>query len=262
MKTVGGADPAGEADLLPFPHWVEGVQEAEFRRRFPRREVLQGSLFYPACGLHGGPVRHMGREFQSFVYCDYGVTRDELIAEYGRRGFRGYREILRRDVSWHELTGSEIHSPAPEGCMRRTTRRPPAGWVKPFFALWSIFERDLEFGAAHGPARFSMLYLCMDGVSAYEALFNTNKFVPKGVAVIQPGTGFGGNYTAFEDPRDLLHRAVSLNPVGSPTLLLYGGWSDVGRYLAPCWPEYPDLLASYGGFSGGFSVFGHRRNNA
>ena len=58
------------------------------------------------------------------------------------------------------------------------------------YCSWSIFQLREDVPAIHGPPRFSLLYLCADGVAAFQALYYANSASPKAVAVIQPGTAF------------------------------------------------------------------------
>ena len=88
------------------------------------------------------------------------------------------------------------------------------------YCSWSIFQLREDVPAIHGPPRFSLLYLCADGVAAFQALYYANSASPKAVAVIQPGTAFGGNWTDFENPSGIFADTVLGNPQGSPQILL------------------------------------------
>ena len=109
------------------------------------------------------------------------------------------------------------------------------------YCSWSIFQRGEDVPSIHGPPRFSLLYLCADGVAAFQALYYANSASPKAVAVIQPGTAFGGNWTNFEDPSGIFARTVFGNPKGSPQILLNGGYGKRDFYREPCWPSYSEL---------------------
>ena len=201
----------------------------------PIREVLTASVYYPACGFDGDLVKYLAGNFHSFVYVDYGVGREAVINNI--QGFRGYRVAARRDVTERELT--------PDGwtpqLLRQSDGNPHArsDWVRPPFGVWCIQERTDEYGPEHGPERFSLLYIGGDGIATFQALYHGNGVAPAAVAVIQPGTGFGGNWTDFEDPGRVFARSVLGNPAGVPEYLLSGGWGNGEFYRRPCWPEYP-----------------------
>ncbi|MCY4274203.1 MAG: hypothetical protein OXE41_02235, partial [Gammaproteobacteria bacterium] len=112
--------------------------------------------------------------------------------------------------------------------------------IKPFFCYWAIFQRCANRSAHHGPDRFSLLYICADGVAVFRSLYIQNAIVPKAIAIIQPGHGFGGNWTNFEDHEKVLGRSVlNDNLGGGPEFLLNGGAG--GRGLSNdcnCWPDY------------------------
>ncbi len=114
------------------------------------------------------------------------------------------------------------------------------GFVKPPFANWYIFDRESKLGEAHGPQRFSLVYICADGVETYQALYWQNRIAPKVLTIIQPGTGFGGNYTDFRDPDGFFAWTVLYgNHDFVPKYLAYGG--SLLNYDAACWPDaYPN----------------------
>jgi len=55
---------------------------------------------------------------------------------------------------------------------------------------------------------------------------------------IQPGHGFGFNWTNFEDENLIFARSVLQNPAGIPEYLIYGGWGSGHVYSKTCWPSY------------------------
>lgn len=65
------------------------------------------------------------------------------------------------------------------------------------FCHWFIMEREKDFDETHGPERFSLLYICGEGVATYLQLYNANNIVPIAIAVIQPGTGWASTGLIF-----------------------------------------------------------------
>lgn len=123
---------------------------------------------------------------------------------------------------------------------------PDTGWIKSPFCEWLVFQRKDEYDESHGARRFSLLYLCADGVAAFQALYVQYGVSPAAIAIIQPGTGFGGNWTDFTDPNKILARTVMENPAGRPAYLLYGGSGGLHFYQEPCWPAYSQGLGFLG----------------
>lgn len=237
----------------PMPEWIANAREP--LGPLPLRELLDGSVYYPSCGLDGQPVKFLGGCFYSFVYVDYGITREkhlELLEQGGQEleeqpflnvydarehlPFLGYRLLAWRDVTEHELTPHGWHPSAGGPRDDNPPTESPLG-VSPF-KVWSILERTEGFDDSHGPARFSLLYVGGDGVASFDAMYRGNNVAPAVVAVIQPGTGYGRNYTDLEDPNLRFAWLVCENPAGSPKFLLFGGWGDGEQYANPCWPEY------------------------
>jgi hypothetical protein len=116
------------------------------------------------------------------------------------------------------------------------------GHVRPSFAPWAILGRPPE----HGPERFSLLYVAGDGAATFQALYHGNRAAPAVVAVIRPGTGFGGNWTDFREPGRIFARSVLENPAGVPRFLLCEGWEERGSPRRSYWPSYPSRVADLG----------------
>jgi hypothetical protein len=86
------------------------------------------------------------------------------------------------------------------------------------------------------------VYVGGDGVATYQALYLQQKVAPLVLAIIQPGHGFGLNYTNFEDPQGFLaDTALRMNGDRIPEYLVCGG---AGRdYHEAFWPaDYPELV--------------------
>lgn len=220
------------------PQWLLSLTNEKIMTcDFPLLDILKDSLYYPSSAFDGDPIRNLAGYFYSFVYVDYGFTEEELNADIATRGFTGYKPIASRRISKSELTPlgwtSSVKLNSEDG-------NPLYGqeWVKPPFCRWFIFERSGSYDPQHGPDRFSLLYICGEGVATFDALYCTNHAYPKAIAVIQPGDGFGGNWTQFWNPKSVLSRLVLGNPAGQPEWLLYGGYGKKLYYMKPCWPEY------------------------
>jgi len=202
--------------------------------RIPMPDVLRQCVYYPSAGVDGTPVKYLGRYFQSFVYVDYGMGEKSVLKELPT--FRGYDLISNRKVCQDELFPQRWQPPElrPEDgdpTSKAARRLPP-------FALWAIYDRKSDVCSEHGPKRFSLLYIGGEGATTYRDLFYSHQVSPAVLALIQPGPRWGGNWTNFEDPDQILARLVRENPSGMPGHLLYGGWGDGECYRDAPWPEY------------------------
>ena len=113
--------------------------------------------------------------------------------------------------------------------------------MKKPFCTWVVLQRLVELPDGHAPNRFSLLFPCADGVAAFQALYVANGRCPSHLAIIQPGHGFRGNYTNFEDSNKIFARSVLESPAGIPGYLLYGGYVR-GAYRRSCWPIYSEPI--------------------
>lgn len=225
-----------------MPSWLERLDAASIPPSLPLHELLVDSVYYPSCAFDGTPVRILGGNSHSFVYVDYGVSEEELIRKLASAPFRGYRVMGSRSVRREELVpGGWVPRPPRFG---RGDDPGRARMLGSPFARWVLFERESDFGAEHGPRRFSLLYVNGDGVATYQAIYHEQRCAPLAVCIIQPGTGFGGNWSRFEDPDGPFAEVViAREPALRPTLLMYGGWADdPANYRPAPWPEFDEEL--------------------
>ena len=186
----------------------------------PIKELLKDSLYYPSAGFDGGVVKFFSKKVQSFIFCNYGFHEKEFLAEMD--GFRGYKVLANRKLFPHDLTPNGWQMQKPPGMIEPEYMKYIDPDKKPF-AHWVMYERDPQFDENHGPQRFSLIYIGGEGVATYQALYWGNKTAPKMLAIIQPGTGFGMNYTDFRKKDGYLAWVVRNNPNGIPQTIVFGG---------------------------------------
>lgn len=236
--------------LGEMPLWLSRLTAESIQNGpFPLREILRGSLYYPASGFDGDPVKYLAGETHSFVYVDYGEREEAFEHTLQTQGFKGYRLLGKRAVSEKALIPRNWNPDTlpPE-------YRLPDAFSEAYgtsFCTWIVLERLSELDDDHGPERFSFLYWCHEGVTAFQKLYVSRRLAPRAVAIIQPGYGFGGNWTDFYAPHGPLARGVLSNPAGQPGLLLCGGDFVAPDALEPAWPGYEKLLGAYPKTGGG-----------
>ena len=212
---------------------------------FPLLEVLRYSLYYPASGFDGVPVKHFAGCVFSFVYVDNGtiddITRQRLTDCLDRRGVDGYDLVGRRKVIRSELFPCGQHrfrrTPARELLSQLRGQVPRFLNKKTFFCDWLVFKRRGEEN--HGPSRISLLFIRAEGVRAFYELYVANCLAPKVVSVIGPD----GNFRV-----KLFSKCVLKNPAGLPDILIYGVGGS-GRcpksllrfYRKPCTHEWDSV---------------------
>jgi len=239
---INTSDPQEKAENFM---WLDALsKESISYGKFPLSDILQESLYYPASGLDGDLVKFLGKTFTSFICVDYSISREKLLLEFEHVGFRGYHILGMRSVSETDLT--------PNGWVPRYfngLQEDPNKFVskmaKPF-CEWTVFERNIDLTDSHGPARFSFLFICGEGVATYQAIYYGNKYCPRCVAIKQPGTGFGFNWTDFRKRDGIFARSVMDNPYGTPEMLINGGMGkDPRSYHHIIWPEYSEMIAEF-----------------
>lgn len=226
----------------------------------PLRELLVGSLYYPSSGFDANVIRYCnttGRELDidSYVYCDYGISEEDLMGE--AHNFLGYHILASRPLTYKELLPHGWDVQIPPGISRQRYTQYSNAW-RPF-ARWIVYERDSDYAEDHGVARFSLMYLGTEGVATYQALYWMNKTYPKALAIIQPGHGFGLNWTDFTKPNRPFAWIIYNNPHGLPETLFYGGVGGRPDYDDLEWPGYQKqslLYPYYGDGSGCVVVWG------
>ncbi len=231
------------------PAWLSKLTAESIEAgRLPLRDILRGALYYPASSFDWDPVKYLAGHIHSFVYVDFAHAEEDFENALRSPGFHGYRILGKRSVVERELLPRGWNAEPAD----QRDRMPP-DWrdahPKPF-CTWVVLEHREEEECL-GPSRFSLLYWSHDGVDAFRKLYEARGLAPRAVAIIQPGHGFGGNWTDFNDPRGPLAQAVLTNAAGLSKLLLCGGDHVSVDELAPCWPGYEDFLGPYPKAGGG-----------
>lgn len=113
------------------------------------------------------------------------------------------------------------------------------------FAIWGIYQRKEGFCDAHGPERFSFLYICDEGAVTFHRLYYGNKCAPDVVAIIRSDGCGASNWTEFRNPSKIFGRLVFNNPSGKPGFLLCDGGRQ-NPQDSSYWPEqYSRLICHW-----------------
>ena len=233
--------------------------------RLPLVDLLANSAYYPSAGFDGGVIKHCNTRLKdegiiSFIYCDYASDEGDVIFRVATE-FKGYHIFAHRTVQREEVGAAGpvpidfIMTPDEE----RKYMQLIADKSRDLYCHWFVMERDDDFGEDHGPERFSLLYVRGEGVATFAGLYAANKVSPKVLAIIQPGHGFGGNWTNFTSTEACLYKFLKSNPGGKPIYVFNGG---IGcNYDDLDWPDYDivDRVQSYYSFHyGAMTVYKHK----
>jgi len=248
-----------ELPILPYPAWLKDIDARSISEdEFPLTDILAQSLYYPACGFDGDPIRHLGGNIYSFIYIDYGRRKYELNSEIDK-GFSKYFLLERRTITEQELNPKGINPPNINSAVEFENRRNLGifnfyvGRRTPY-CEWFVFERDMLADELHGPKRFSLLYLNADGAATYPILYNANNIRPEVICIINAGhDAFNSNWTDFKNPMHTLARIARENSAGLPKFLLYDFRTtrlpnfllhDIRNGNSGCWPYYDTKICS------------------
>ena len=225
------------------------IKDGKITDKFLLKELLENSLYYPACGRDGDPVWYAHKEIQSFFYTDYGVTQKQIeeslygTGRYGENitfrdsdpvGFKGYKVIGEKKLTSKELDPTGVVSLTTEyGQTQFVTdisyvHSKLKDWIKKPFAKWYILERQPEFDDTHGPELFSFVFICADGVTTYKTLYNLNQIAPKYLTIYNSGDGFGFNWDSFQSEDGQLCKTVFSNTkIPEALLSKFDIWTNV-----------------------------------
>lgn len=186
-----------------MPCWLANYKQGN---RVDASDFLKSrTVFYPGAGGDGHPftVFAASHAAHCFVYADYGMTKESILASLApdsAHRLRGYKIALKQDLTIQDLvpTGWRPHVDPVE--LRRSSQDWVKSWmsssgVQPYGVL-CIFDREIGYGNDHGPERLALIYLGADGIATYDALYcQTGCRTPYGLLL--QDHGFGGNYDRF-----------------------------------------------------------------
>ena len=227
-------------EKMETPNWLlEIAQEPNQFHKLPLKEILTDSLYYPACGLNGTPVKFLGGNIVSFIYADY-LTKEfafkrNLLGSKPESGFKGFKCIMHRSVTTDEIVPAGWHPKMMPTDPRQVERLLRAQKNSKPFGHWSIWQK--EDPDADGAELFSFFYLAGEMNAIYQGLYHRLNIVPKILAIIQPGA-IGGEWECVPNDKAFFHKVVKKHPSGMPPYLIYGGYGSGSFYKEPCWSEY------------------------
>ena len=229
---------------------IKEITKENFENMFNLNEILVDSVFYPASGIDGSAIKFLSDKFNSFVHVDYSLSMD-VIENAVRSNFTavGYDLIGLKHLSKEELTPKGFR-PNNFSLNKHEKQRLEMSFIHERFncinfnpfALWAVYELNpSKTGKIEGKVeRFSLLHIGAEACATFEAIYLSNKINPAAIAIINPGEGYGENWTMFTDPEFRLHKNLILNrdknSAEMPQILLT---NMVRGNENPCfWPKY------------------------
>jgi hypothetical protein len=230
--------------------------------RIPMKELLEGSVYYPACYDDGRPIKYCNTIWRklgvnSFVYCDFIMSEREFLRQLGT--VRGYHVLAHRSLSadeyipegWELELGGKNRNAYYDTFLGGAREFPP-------YAHWAVFERDSYKDSLYGPERFSLIYVGGEGLATFQQLYCHYHIAPKMLCFIQCW-GFAGNWTDFTDPDAAFATTLRRHPECIPERVCIGSYGEINGVLRVRGTEY--LGAKPVGYCSPEAVerhFGHR----
>ena len=210
-------------------------------RRIPLKELLEDSVYYPACGTDGRPIKYCNtiwRKFgvNSFVYCDFDMSEERFLGQL--KTVLGYHVLAHRSLSRDEYI--------PEGWTLELEGHNPKQYYDTFlgakrefppFAHWAVFERDSGRNPMHGPERFSLIYVGGEGLATFQQFYCHHHIAPRMLCFIQCW-GFAGNWTDFTDPDAAFATTLRRHPECTPEYVCIGTYDKICGVLRIKGTEY------------------------
>ena len=95
--------------MMKTPDWLASA-EIDRPVRFPLEHIVTDSLYYPASGLNGTPIKYLSGHVLSFIYADYAISKEQLLGNLNgdgeNCGFQGYTSVLQREVFREDIVPS------------------------------------------------------------------------------------------------------------------------------------------------------------
>ena len=165
------------------------------------KDVMSSRVgYYPGSGFDGTLMRvgNKSRSVHSFLYADYGVSKNEWFCHLAQpNNIRGYHSIGRVEWSKSDILPGGRHSP-------NVFKEPllhcgPDTFVlkneKPY-CFTEIMERNDDRDSTWGARRFCITFLFADGIDSYYQIFCKEYGKAPWIVLLQDH-GLGGNYDRF-----------------------------------------------------------------
>ena len=79
--------------------WLDDITKEDVENNpLPFKQLLEDSVYYPASGTDGEPVKHLNKLSYSFIYVDNNCSLERLHQEMIVHGFKGYEIFAERLV--------------------------------------------------------------------------------------------------------------------------------------------------------------------
>ena len=229
----------------PPPPWLSNLTPAEITNGpLPIDQICEASVYHPACGTDATVITALLGNAHSFVYCDIHDYRPQLndwVASLLAND--GWRLLARREFNIRDLLpewalptcryNPDLHCDVFRGwgttIHLRNGRPCPPLHARAAYVIWAVYEKS----GSH-PQRFSLLFVCNEGICTYKALYPDRARNPH--ILVLPITFYGPWYIFYDSQHCFVPIVQSL-PMAMPPYVLRD--VNVNNHV---WNSHPECV--------------------
>lgn len=231
--------------------WIDKIKEQNFNESFDIKNILIDSVYYPASGIDGRAIRGLSNYSNSFIHVDYSEKKETvenaLRSDFIKVGYRlmGLKHISRYELTPKNIITHDFHLMESEQ-ERINFLKNSIQNLTPF-ALWAVYELDssLTHKTSNKVKRFSLLHIGGEACATFDALYVSNKMNPLAIAILNPGEGYGDNWTSFRETDYRFYKLIKYNvhnnDTNFPKYLLTNMCGESDCF----WPDYNHKSSDY-----------------
>lgn len=205
---------------------IYDITSENFDTSFNIKDILENSAFYPASGKDGTHFAELANKgIRSFIHVDYSEdkvsVKDSLMREFQGIGYRliGIKEISQKELSPNGFF-PKGNFPLNEHERNRINDKDDSFIKEKFegrnfnpFVLWAVYELSSKANNHHDSKsdRFSIVHIGGEACTAFNDIYLSNKINPAAVVLLNPGEGYGDNWTLFSNTDFRLYKMLKLN---------------------------------------------------
>ena len=222
--------------------WIDEINKENFDESFNLKNILTNSVYYPASGIDGRAIEGLSNYSFSFVHTDYSIPQTTVETAL-RNHFHpvGYELIGLKYISREELTPNGF---TPHDFTLKESEKQRMHFlhdsIRNFtpFALWAVYELESNHKSENKANKFSLLHIGGEACATFDALYLGNKINPLAITILNPGEGYGDNWTIFRNPDYRFYRLIEYNVNNNQLLFPRYLFTNMDNEKKCFWPNY------------------------
>ena len=224
--------------------WIDNITKENFDQSFNIKSIIIDSTFYPASGIDATNIEALSCFTKSFIHVDYSVPKTvvlkALTEDFIPVGYEviGLKVIEHEDLIPFQFIPGKI--PRLKSESKRITFLNNSKKNLVPFSVWAVYSlnENSTYKKANKIKRFSILHIGGEACDAFKFLYVHYKTNPTAIAILNPGEGYGDNWTKFTDTESPFYKLLEVNSkknkIDFPQILFTNN-SDPANCF---WPNY------------------------